>query len=174
MILDAGLGNPQGDGPYRKPWGGLGAGQGAVYVVCGCSGEGGRFNYPRHPAMARNLSGYGSVVVDVEGLRLTARFLTEVGAVEDLFAIDKSAPEPMVRPRLEVERGAGGLRLQWPTSIRSYAVEASATNTGSWPAAGLPGGWQTVGGSILTTGRQHRLEIPAGGEGRVFRLRSIP
>jgi hypothetical protein len=108
MVMDPGDGVPWGDGAYRRPAGGLGANQGVVYVVCGCSGEGGFFTFKRHPAMMRNMAGYGSMVIDVENLRMDVRFITEQGMVADWFTIDKSAAGPTVLPSLDIRRDGSG------------------------------------------------------------------
>src|SRR5436190_1527937 len=68
MILDRSLGALDDDGPYRKPAAGLGTHQGTVYAVCGCSGQGGLVDLPRHPVMAVNQGGFGSMVLEISGL----------------------------------------------------------------------------------------------------------
>src|SRR5207248_1686180 len=100
MILNGRLGGAGLDDaePYRKPAGGLGAHRGTVYAVCGCSGEGGLGDFPLHPAMAVNHGGFGSMVIELNGLQLKASFLRPSQEIEDWFAIDKSAPTT-IRPR---------------------------------------------------------------------------
>jgi hypothetical protein len=93
MMIDSGSGSPFQGELYRKPAGGIGAHQGTVYVVCGCSGEGGYFFFNRHPAMYFNRAGYGSMVIDVDGLRLDGRFLSDEGDVADWFVIDKASSQ---------------------------------------------------------------------------------
>jgi hypothetical protein len=92
MILDGGGGRPEEAGAYVKPPSGPSAHQGAVYVVAGSAGQtsGGALN---HPAMFISLNRLGSVVIDIDGDRLDAKFLRENGAVEDQFTILK-APQP--------------------------------------------------------------------------------
>jgi hypothetical protein len=60
-----------------------------VYVVAGSSGkkDGGSLD---HPAMFASMSELGSVVVDVDGLLLSASFIDEQGTVQDWFSIDKN------------------------------------------------------------------------------------
>jgi hypothetical protein len=81
-------GDPLGDGPYTKWPEGQAPHEGAVYVVAGSSGQvsGGTFD---HPAMFASLAALGSLVLDIDGLTLEGRFLDDVGAVLDTFAIDK-------------------------------------------------------------------------------------
>lgn len=94
MKRNGGNGRENGDGAYLKlgpPW----AHQGTVYVVAGSSGrtEGGPFN---HPAMAFSISALGSMVLDIEGTRLDAKFIDATGAVRDSFTIRKVVPNQVV------------------------------------------------------------------------------
>ena len=79
-------GSGRGSYPYKKAAGSSHAG--AVYAVAGSSGEisWGPLN---HPAMYISLLNYGSMVIDVNGSYLTARFLRENGGVYDYFTIYK-------------------------------------------------------------------------------------
>ncbi|MEO8348372.1 MAG: fibronectin type III domain-containing protein, partial [Acidobacteriota bacterium] len=98
MIKNGGSGRPAGTGAYAKPTGGLGAHEGAVYAVAGSSGQasGGTLN---HPAMFISLNQLGSMVLDVDGNRLDAKFLRETGAIDDSFTIVKgTAPTPTPTP----------------------------------------------------------------------------
>jgi hypothetical protein len=87
-LKDAGDGREDGDGAYSKPGIGAQAHAGAVYTVAGSSGQtsGGTLD---HPAMSHSLDVLGSLVIDVEGRRLDARFLDDFGAVRDSFSIVK-------------------------------------------------------------------------------------
>lgn len=84
MILDAGDGDPGGDGAYRKLENEPNAG--AVYAVAGSSGQtgGGPLN---HPVMHVSLNTLGSMLLDIDDNRLHAVFLDADGAVQDSFAI---------------------------------------------------------------------------------------
>jgi PKD repeat protein len=76
-----------------------GPGDGAVYTVAGSSGlitpgsaadlGGGG---PSHPAMFVSLLSLGSLVLDVNGNRMDARFLTGTGVVADSFTMFKGQP----------------------------------------------------------------------------------
>ena len=166
MVVDPGDGVPWGDGPYRRPPGGLGANQGVVYVVCGCSGEGGYFTFKRHPAMIRNLSGFGSMVIDVQGLRMDVRFLTDDAAVADWFTIDKSDSGPAVAPKLGIRRDGVGVEILWPTTGQAFQLETTVL-----PPSG-PAAWGAVPSATDTIGRWHRWSQPAGGTNRLFRLKA--
>jgi hypothetical protein len=98
MIKDSGSGRPSGTGAYAKPSSGIAPHEGAVYAVAGSSGQasGGTLN---HPAMFISLNQLGSMVLDVDGNRLDAKFLRETGAVDDSFTILKgAAPTPTSTP----------------------------------------------------------------------------
>jgi len=95
MIRDTGSGRTNDSGAYLKNGSGPADNQGAVYVVAGCSGQisGGSLN---HPVMFMSLNQLGSVVIDVDGPRLDAKFLRETGAIDDYFTIIKgAAAEPL-------------------------------------------------------------------------------
>jgi len=83
MVLDGGDGDPAGDGAYVKAGGAHG---GTVYVVAGSSARLGTGALD-HPAMAVGLASLGSLVVEVDGDRLTARFLDDGGAELDRFVL---------------------------------------------------------------------------------------
>ena len=87
MIIDAGDGRPGGDGPYTRQ-----STTGAVYVVAGNSGQttGGALN---HPVMFFSLNQLGSLVLDISGDILQARFIDDQGVVRDNFAIVKPSED---------------------------------------------------------------------------------
>jgi hypothetical protein len=96
MKRDAGDGRPDGKGAYRKPTFGPGVHEGAVYVVAGSSGKTTGKDEKRlargfldHPAMFISLYRLGSMVLDVNGNRLDAVFLSESGEKLDYFSIIK-------------------------------------------------------------------------------------
>jgi hypothetical protein len=92
MVIDGGDGRFRGDGAYVKPTARPNGHEGTVYVVAGSSSEatGGSFD---HPAMYISMSALGSVVLDIDGGRLEAKFLGATGAVQDCFTIFKGRPE---------------------------------------------------------------------------------
>src|SRR6185295_5564506 len=93
MKKDGGRGRIDGTGAYSKPTLGAGAHEGAVYAVAGSSGQtsGGTLN---HPAMFISLNNLGSMVFDVNGNSLDAKFLRENGAIADSFRIVKGVAGP--------------------------------------------------------------------------------
>lgn len=86
---------------------GTGPNEGYVYTVAGSSGQisGGTLN---HPVMVRSLNVLGSVVIDVDGPRLDARFLDSQGAVRDSFTVLKP---PLTVVHDEPARAVPGLRI---------------------------------------------------------------
>ncbi len=94
MILDSGNGRPAGDGAYEKPTLGPAPHEGAVYAVAGSSGQ--ISSAPlNHPAMVISLLQLGSMVLDIDGQSLDARFLNSAGQVTDSFQIHKGPVGPV-------------------------------------------------------------------------------
>lgn len=90
MKVDGGSGRDP--APYRKG-AGTPAHDGAVYVVAGSSGKTGGGSLD-HKAMFLSLNNLGSLVVDVNGSRLDAKFIRENGSIADSFSIVKDSPPP--------------------------------------------------------------------------------
>jgi len=104
MQKDAGDGKADGKGAYYKPTLGRGLHEGAVYVVAGSSGKVSDKNeksaargFLDHPAMYISLAKLGSMVIDVNGSRLDAIFLSEQGEKLDHFSMVKG--KGAARPR---------------------------------------------------------------------------
>ncbi len=134
MTLDSGSGREGDSGAYLKPTTGLAANQGAVYVVAGSSGwvTPGVLNHPAmfaDPAWGgmRGLNQLGSMVIDIDGNRLDARFLRETGAIDDHFTIIKGAgPAPFRLATLSFANG--NATAQWKsTASRRYRLERTAS-----------------------------------------------
>lgn len=86
MKKDAGSGREDGDGIYVKT---AVPHAGAVYVVAGSSGKASS-PIGRHPAMYSMINYVlGSVILDIDGNRLDAKFLSDSGEVKDYFTIQK-------------------------------------------------------------------------------------
>ena len=93
-FINPGDGRTDGTGAYGKDYGSR---LGTVYVVAGSSGQattwfGGStapFNPTPHPVMHHSALELGSLVLDVDGNRLDAKFINSTGAVSDYFSIEK-------------------------------------------------------------------------------------
>lgn len=90
MIKSWGDGRIDHDGPFRKSALTPHAGEGTVYVVAGSSGQTGGIK-AAHAAMRVALNVAGSLVLDVDGPRLTATFLDQFGNVRDYFSLVRGA-----------------------------------------------------------------------------------
>lgn len=92
MIIDGSNGNPNDGNTYQKYTEGPDANKGTVYVVAGSGGKLGDGSSPlNHPAMFMSSEDHhGSMVIDVDGLTLNARFIDTTGGVIDEFSIQKS------------------------------------------------------------------------------------
>lgn len=114
MVLDRGNGREQGDGAYAKPSVGRAPHEGAVYVVAGSAGSVAPAPV-NHPAMFVGFNTLGSLVLDVDGDRLDAWFVTATGTVDDHFTLLKGERRTLTRdvPGISLTTGgAQGLRLQ--------------------------------------------------------------
>jgi hypothetical protein len=136
MILDGGSGRIEESGPYLKV-----ANQGTVYVVAGSSGWA-TFGSLDHPAMHTSLLRMGSLVLDIDGGTLNARFLRETGEIDDYFAIQKGSIGPTITG---IELDEGTITIRW-TSIAGvnyqlqYATDLTTKN------------WESVGPRITAEG----------------------
>ena len=127
MKLDAGSGRPAETGAYVKPRLGPNPHEGAVYAVAGSSGQisGGSLN---HPAMFISLNNLGSMVLDVDGARLDAKFLRETGAVADSFTILKGSTVN-TPPVVSMTSPANGASYIAPATIQLAANASDADGT---------------------------------------------
>ncbi|HEX8253140.1 MAG TPA: fibronectin type III domain-containing protein, partial [Thermoanaerobaculia bacterium] len=89
MKLNGGDGRVDGNGAYRKS--ANGSHDGAVYAVAGSSGMASGNGPLNHPAMYISLMNLGSMVLEIRGNTLDAKFLRENGFVADSFRIVKGA-----------------------------------------------------------------------------------
>lgn len=146
VTLDGGDGDPFGDGAYAKPTEGIAPHEGAVYAVAGSSG----LISPAfldHPAMLVGELRLGSMEIEVNGLRLDARFIDDDGDVHDAFTIVKGC---VADPCVEIDcadglddDGDGAVDLDDPDCIgldrdgdgRGDGVDCAPEDPGSWDPA---------------------------------------
>jgi hypothetical protein len=140
MKKDGGDGRVEGTGAYWKPSEGPAGHEGAVYAVAGSSGQtsSGSLN---HPAMFVSMGTLGSMVLDVEGSRLDALFLTSSGKTGDHFTILKGsqAQAPAAPQNLQAQAvSTDQIDLAWQdlsTNEESFSIEMSPQG-GSWAEVG--------------------------------------
>jgi acid phosphatase type 7 len=94
-VKQAGSGRVDNGGAYNKTTTGL-AHAGTVYAVAGSSGQtsGGSLN---HPAMFISINELGSMVLDVDGLTLNAKFINGSGTTRDYFTMTKGGGSALGR-----------------------------------------------------------------------------
>ena len=90
MILDAGSGREDDTGVYHKPGGAGTPHEGAVYAVAGSSGKLGAATLD-HPAMFVGMVELGSMLIDISGNRLDAKFVDDAGNIRDYFTMTKGS-----------------------------------------------------------------------------------
>lgn len=123
MARDSGSGRTNETGAYLKAGTGPNARQGAVYVVAGSSGWTWDHYGLNHPVMFTGLTRLGSLIIDVDGQRLDAKFLRETGAIDDYFTIIKGRPAEPIRFATFSIRG-DTVHARWKsTAGRSYRIE---------------------------------------------------
>jgi hypothetical protein len=124
---NAGDGRESGSGAYTKPTVGPSAHEGTVYAVAGSSGttSGGTLN---HPAMFISLNNLGSMVLDVNGDRLDAKFLRETGAIADSFTLLKGVPTNQA-PSVVLTSPANGSTALAPAAFTLSATASDVDGT---------------------------------------------
>lgn len=138
FVLDAGDGNPEGDGAYRKS-SGLHPHEGTVQVVTGNGGTKLTRNGTM-PVMKRILMEHGSVIVDVDNDTLTAIMLNADGEERDLFSIIKRGQVKLERvtqikplpPFISVNRLAN-LKMEPLSLSKSGATTSGVVTFGRIP-----------------------------------------
>jgi acid phosphatase type 7 len=112
-VLDDDSGDPKGHGPYHKRPGIL-PNEGTLQIVTGHGGQALSRKDEPHPLMRRSIVEWGSVIVEVNGNKLTATMLNADGRERDHVQIVKDAkapPQRLARPR-KPEPAEGPKRLK--------------------------------------------------------------
>src|SRR5205823_3298236 len=139
MILDKGDGRVDGNGAYEKPVAST-PNKGAVYTVAGSSGQtsGGALN---HPSMYMSLNVLGSLVLDVNGAQLDAKFLNSSGSTQDHFTIKKDLGTPSAFNFALANGGSKAVNqgASVANTINAALVSGTAQSV-AFSASGLPTG----------------------------------
>ena len=169
LILDRGSGRPAESGSYRKPTGAHGSHRGTVYAVCGCSGEGGGIRQPDHPAMFFSRLGFGSMILEFDGLQLDATFIDQHGMAQDSFRVVKGPASLHDGPRLHIQPPGTNhhFEVSWPDTLLPFQLEGKANRPGE-------NTWKGMTNSPVRSGHRHRVFMDREEEPRWFRLRSVP
>lgn len=124
MILSSGSGRVNEGGPYAKTATGPAPYLGTVYAVAGSSGQtsGGTLD---HPAMFISFNELGSMVVDIDGQTLEAKFLRETGTIYDSFTITKGDHGFRIR---SISISGNTLTLTWDSVAQNIYHVQRATN----------------------------------------------
>lgn len=161
MVLDDGDGRVDGNGPYRKPTLGTAAHEGIVYVNAGAAALAGGGTLD-HPVMTQSLNVTGTLVVDILGARLDARYISQTGAVLDSFTILKGssvAVDPPGRGDLQLRlAGANPIartaslefRTPGPGPVRLAIVDAAGRRVATLVDRELPAGEHRASWNGLT------------------------
>ena len=134
MLLDAGNGDPDTDGAYRKADPGQAPNQGAVFVVAGSAADARAFIPAEgHRLMASKLVNYGTMVLEIDGDTLDGHFLEFDGDILDSFRIEKGTARCPASPFSGcLASGKAGL------VAKQGAIDASDSLTYRWAGVELP------------------------------------
>jgi calcineurin-like phosphoesterase family protein/Calx-beta domain-containing protein/purple acid phosphatase-like protein/thrombospondin type 3 repeat protein len=144
MKVDGGSGRDP--APYQKG-AGTPAHDGAVYIVAGSSGQasGGTLD---HKAMFISLNNLGSLVLDIDGSRLDARFLRETGTIADYFTIVKGSP-PAPLPAVTIAATDASASETGP-GTGTFTITRTGSTTSSLLVNFTIGGTATAGSDYTT------------------------
>ena len=122
--IDGGSGREEDTGAYHKN----DEGRGVIYTIAGSAGQalGGPLNHPAHFISINEL---GTVVVDVTGNRLDAKFLNSAGVIRDTYTLLKPSPFPAAPQNLTaLPASVTEINLAWTDAADNelgYSVERS-------------------------------------------------
>ena len=152
MIINGKSGRSDTDGAYIKPES-QGSNQGTVYAVVGSSASVGSGTLD-HPVMYESKGRLGSMLIEIDGSRLDAVFLSDNGSVLDYFAIDKSNDFVIDNPPIFSSTPVSVAMQGRTYEYRIEAFDPDGRNSVQFSAAKLPD-WLTLadggdGFAILT------------------------
>ncbi|MFQ5637753.1 MAG: phytase [bacterium] len=167
MIVDGGNGHIDGDGAYHKQTLGSAPHEGAVFIVAGSSGKiqgGSGFN---HPVMVTSLKVLGSLVIDILGNQLDAKFLDKDGVIEDYFTITKGAEPTAPATKLINISGEGQSALAGSPLPQPFVVETRDDSNRVVP--GTPVTFEiTSGGDSLSNSQPQLTNAEGRAEARLI------
>ncbi len=154
-----------------------------MYVVAGSSGKisSGPLD---HPIMVASLKELGSVVLDVNGLRLDARFINNRGVVRDSFTVMKDDATAVLLARFDLGAVEDGIEIRWElgrdAAFAGITVERAGSSDGPWQGIGAEElatpGLRTVVDSAVEAGRTYHYRLRGsrhGGADMIFGPLSI-
>ncbi|MEE8251586.1 MAG: metallophosphoesterase, partial [Gemmatimonadales bacterium] len=145
MRVDDGDGQEDGNGAYIKE------SKGAIYIVAGSSAQatGGSLN---HPVMHVSLNQLGSLVLNIDGDRLDATFLDDVGLIQDYLTIVK----PSAGNQAPSVAAGGDQTIILPTTASLNGTvsddglpDPPSTVTTAWIQVGGPGSVTLVNATMV-------------------------
>ncbi len=164
---DGGSGREDGTGAYQKASDGTGPHEGAVYAVAGSSGQtsGGTLN---HPAMFISLNSLGSMILEIDGNRLDAKFIDQTGATRDYFTITKGEGAPQL-PSAPTNLTANAvsssqIQLNWVDNSgdeSGFKIERSTDNVSFTQIATVAANITSFANSGLTPSTQYFYRVCA-------------
>ncbi len=171
-LVDGGDGAETGDGAYAK---GIGPHDGSVYVVAGSSGKTSSM-VGHHPVMIRSTPTLGSMVLDVNGDNLDARFVTNNGNILDRFTITKDPNhQPPPSTSEEFIASADVYVRSNDTHDDGNTVNADGSDGGlelrglfQWTPSGLPAGAQVTSASV-----KFSVVNPSGGSYDLYLVNNV-
>jgi Calcineurin-like phosphoesterase/Purple acid Phosphatase, N-terminal domain len=162
MILNHGSGREDQDGAYRKLLYGTNANKGAVYVVAGASSRPLPIGTLDHPVMYISFAELGSVVLDVNGNRLDARYLRSDGMIRDYFTLIKED-----LPVLRIALSQRDVLLSWPATASNFIAQVTGDLNN-------PISWQDITNAVMLSPGERSLRLARSGTNQFYRLRQPP
>lgn len=153
MEVDGGNGRTDGTGAYTKASLTPMSHAGAVYIVAGSSGKvsGGSLD---HPVMFSSLNELGSMVLDIDGNRLDAKFLDDAGTVRDYFTILKQGGVVGPATQLVMASGNNQTGQVGAALANPFVVEARGANNNPVPGVSVTFAINSGGGSLSNSQSQ--------------------
>lgn len=169
MKLDSGSGREDVDGAYVKATLGPAGHEGAVYIVAGSSGKtsGGSLN---HPAMFYSLDELGSVILDIAGNVLDAKFIDDKGEIRDYFTIKKGNNQ--TGPATQLVMISGNNQTALVNATLPLPFEVQVRDDQNNPVSGVAVTFEITSGSGALSNSQPQITSDHGRASTVLTLGS--